>query len=152
MNLAAPPRARGFTLLELLVVVAIMALATAGVSFALRDGSATALEREALRLSALLESARAQSRLTGKAVVWRSTGNGFVFEGLLAQPQPQPWLNSDIRATLKSPLRLGPEPIIGPQSVQLASISQPGRSLTIGTDGVRPFAVTVLQTATAQEP
>ena len=143
--------ARGFTLLELLVVIAIMALATAGVSFALRDSAATALEREALRLSALLESARAQSRLTGKAVLWRTTPNGFVFEGLLTSPQPQTWLSSDIRASMKSPLRLGPEPIIGPQSIQLASASQPGRSLTIGTDGVRPFAVTVLQTKT-QEP
>jgi general secretion pathway protein H len=142
---------RGFTLLELLVVIAIMAMATAGVSFALRDSAATALEREALRLSALLESARAQSRLTGKTVMWRATPNGFVFEGLLTQSQTQPWLSSDIRASVKSPLRLGPEPIIGPQSIQLALLSQPGRSLTIGTDGVRPFAVTVLPTTT-QDP
>jgi general secretion pathway protein H len=142
---------RGFTLLELLVVIAIMAMATSGVSFALRDSAATALEREALRLSALLESARAQSRLTGKTVMWRATPNGFVFEGLLTQSQTQPWLSSDIRASVKSPLRLGPEPIIGPQSIQLALLSQPGRSLTIGTDGVRPFAVTVLPTTT-QDP
>ena len=47
--------AKGFTLLELLVVVAIIALATAGVSFALRDSQATQLEREAQRLAALLE-------------------------------------------------------------------------------------------------
>ena len=133
------------------MVIAIMAMATAGVSFALRDSAATALEREALRLSALLESARAQSRLTGKPVLWRATPNGFVFEGLLTQSQPQPWLSSDIRASVKSPLRLGPEPIIGPQSIQLASLSQPGRSLTIGTDGVRPFAVIALPTTT-QEP
>lgn len=133
------------------MVIAIMAMATAGVSFAIRDSAATALEREALRLSALLESARAQSRLTGKTVTWRATPNGFVFEGLLTQSQPQAWLSSDIRASVKSPLRLGPEPIIGAQSIQIASLSQPGRSLTIGTDGVRPFAVTVLPTTT-QDP
>lgn len=51
---------RGFTLLELMVVVAIIAMATAAVTFALRDDSGTRLEREALRLSAMLESARAQ--------------------------------------------------------------------------------------------
>jgi general secretion pathway protein H len=147
-----PTAARGFTLLELLVVVAIMAMATAGVSFALRDSSATALEREALRLSALLESARAQSRLTGKPVLWRATASGFVFEGLIGQPSLQPWLSNDIRANLKAPLRLGPEPIIGAQDVQLVSLSQPGRGLTIGTDGVRPFAVTALQSPSAQEP
>ena len=52
---------RGFTLLELMVVVAIIAMATAAVTFALRDDSGTRLEREALRLSAMLESARTGS-------------------------------------------------------------------------------------------
>ena len=58
-------RSRGFTLLELLVVISIMALATAGVGLAMRDGGQTQLEREAARLAALLESARAQSRAGG---------------------------------------------------------------------------------------
>ena len=55
-------RATGFTLLELLVVVAIVAMVSAAVGFAMRDSFAVQLEREAQRLSALLESARAQSR------------------------------------------------------------------------------------------
>ena len=58
--------ARGFTLLELLVVISIMALATAGVSIALRDNGQTVLEREGARLAALLESGRAQSRAHGQ--------------------------------------------------------------------------------------
>jgi general secretion pathway protein H len=37
---------RGFTLLELLVVVAIIAMASAGVGFAMRDTSQVALERD----------------------------------------------------------------------------------------------------------
>src|SRR4051812_46294434 len=60
----------GFTLIELLVVVAIIAIATAGVSFAIRDSASTLLERDAQRLASLLESARAQSRSTGVAVLW----------------------------------------------------------------------------------
>ena len=49
----------GFTLLELMVVVAIAALATAGATLALRDGEATQLEREALLLvSIAMESLR----------------------------------------------------------------------------------------------
>ncbi|RYY52357.1 MAG: type II secretion system protein GspH, partial [Comamonadaceae bacterium] len=56
---------RGFTLLELMVVIAIMALATAGVAFAMRDSSQAALEREAERLAVLLDAARAQSRASG---------------------------------------------------------------------------------------
>ena len=47
----------GFTLLELLVVVSIMALATAGAALALRDSAHTQLEREGERLAALLEAA-----------------------------------------------------------------------------------------------
>lgn len=57
---AGSRRLRGFTLLELIVVIAIIAVATAGVSFAMRDSSAARLDREADRLAALLESARAQ--------------------------------------------------------------------------------------------
>ena len=38
-------------------------------------------------------------------------------------------------------LLLGPEPIIGPQAVVLASSALPGRSLRVATDGLRPFAV-----------
>ncbi len=48
-------RARGFTLLELMVVVAMIAITTAVVAFAIPDPSSTRLEREAARLIALLE-------------------------------------------------------------------------------------------------
>ena len=48
----------GFTLLELLVVVSIIAIASAGVSFVIRDNSQTVLEREGERLAALLEAGR----------------------------------------------------------------------------------------------
>jgi general secretion pathway protein H len=138
----------GFTLLELLVVVAIMALATAGVGFALRDSAAGNLEREAQRLTALLESGRAQSRMSGNPVRWRTTPTGFVFEGLPGSTLADRWLNNDIHTAGTGYLVLGPEPIIGPQSIRLTSASQPERSLTISTDGVRPFAV--MATSSAQ--
>src|SRR5438309_6026590 len=85
---------RGFTLIELLVVVAIVAIASVGVSFALRDSQSTQLEREAQRLAALLESARAQSRATGVPVRWRATDGGFHFEGLQPGALPEQWLSS----------------------------------------------------------
>src|SRR3989344_3969379 len=43
----------GFTLLELLVVISIIALATAGVSIAMRDSGQTLVEREAAPLAAM---------------------------------------------------------------------------------------------------
>ena len=138
---ACASRARGFTLLELLVVVAIMALATAGVGFALRDSTASDLEREAQRLAALLESARAQSRMSGNPVRWHSTSTGFAFEGLPGSTLPDRWLHADTRTTHTDKINLGPEPIIGAQSIQVVSTAQPDRSLTVVTDGVRPFSV-----------
>jgi general secretion pathway protein H len=128
-------------LLELLVVVAIMAIATAGVALSLRDSSQAQLEREAQRLAALLESARAHSRMSANPIRWRATANGFAFDGLPVDSAPSNWLGSDVRADTTEALLLGPEPIIGPQRVRLVTLSQPARSLTVATDGVRPFAV-----------
>ncbi|HWI83339.1 prepilin-type N-terminal cleavage/methylation domain-containing protein [Ramlibacter sp.] len=135
------PAARGFTLLELLVVVAIIAIASAGVSFALRDTGATQLEREAQRLAALFESARAQSRSTGVPVRWYPTDAGFRFGGVPAGTLPDHWLAETTRVRGSAALQLGPEPIIGRQEVVIESTAAPGRSLRIATDGLRPFAV-----------
>jgi general secretion pathway protein H len=134
-------RAGGFTLLELLVVVAIIAIASAGVSFALRDSQATQLEREGQRLAALLESARAQSRSSGVPVRWYPVQGGFRFDGLPSKSLPEQWLADTTQASGTPMLLLGPEPIIGRQQVVLVSTALPGRSLRIATDGLRPFAV-----------
>jgi general secretion pathway protein H len=133
---------RGFTLIELLVVVAIIAIATAGVSFALRDSQATQLEREAQRLAALLESARAQSRSSGVPVRWIPTEGGFQFQGAAPNSLPDRWLSDTTQVRGNTALQLGPEPIIGRQEVVLGSSALPDRSLRIATDGLRPFAVT----------
>lgn len=128
------------------MVVAIIAFATAGVSFALRDSAAAQLEREAMRLAALLESARAQSRASGAPVRWVATEHGFRFDGLPPRTLPEQWLAPGTRVAPGPPLVLGPEPIIGPQAVVLSSAEQPGRSLRVATDGLRPFAVAPLET------
>jgi general secretion pathway protein H len=132
---------RGFTLLELLVVVAIIAIASAGVSFALRDSGATQLEREAQRLAALFESARAQSRSSGVPVRWYATPGGFRFDGLPKDALPNRWLSDTTQVRGNPALQLGPEPIIGREEVVIESTTRPGRSLRIATDGLRPFTV-----------
>lgn len=141
--------ALGFTLLELMVVVAIAALATAGVTLAWRDSDAERLEREALRLTALIESARAQSRVTGLPVAWRATPGGFEFLGLRrttgngAAAAPQSWLFERTSAAVVQPagapvLVLGPEPVVPEQRLVLALGDH---RLAMGTDGVGPFKV-----------
>ena len=134
----------GFTLLELLLVVAIVAMASVGVSLAMRDSAQARLETEAQRLAAILESARAQSRAAGVPVRWRATVNGFALEGLPPDPRgalPQTWLQPGVSASSAQPLLLGPEPLIPPQSLRLWLTDQPQKALRIATDGVRPFAV-----------
>jgi len=131
----------GFTLIELLVVVAIIAIATAGVSFALRDSQATQLEREGLRLAALFESARAQSRASGVTMVWRAVDGGFRFDGAQPGTLPEQWLSPATQVNGNAQVVLGPEPIIGPQEIVIASSAAPGRQLRIATDGLRPFHV-----------
>ena len=134
-------RARGFTLLELLVVISIMALATAGVGLAMRDGGQAQLEREAERLAALLESGRAQSRASGVPVRWQATAEGFRFDGVRPGALPGQWLQGDVRVQGNSVLVLGPEPLIGPQQVTLVQTSHPEHALRVATDGLRPFTV-----------
>ncbi len=133
--------ARGFTLLELLVVISIMALATAGVSIAMRDNGQTVLEREGARLAALLESGRAQSRATGAMVRWRVTERGFRFEGLHPSALPSQWLDPGIIVRGQAIVVLGPEPLIGPQQVILSHQQRPDQALRVVTDGLRPFTV-----------
>ncbi|MBS0305067.1 MAG: prepilin-type N-terminal cleavage/methylation domain-containing protein, partial [Proteobacteria bacterium] len=62
--------ARGFTLVELLVVVALVAIGAGAVSLALRDRAGSRLDEEAARLVALLEGARAEARAAGLTVRW----------------------------------------------------------------------------------
>lgn len=147
--LRLPQRRSGFTLLELLVVVAIIAIASAGVTLALRDTTQTRLERDAVRLAALLESARAQSRSSGVPVRWRALGQGFVFDGLPPNALPSAWLSEDTRAASAEPVLLGPEPVITAQAITLLSRDDPQRTLLVVSDGVRPFTVQGAATAAA---
>lgn len=136
--------ARGFTLLELMLVVALLAVAVGLATLALRDGNANRLDEEAMRLSALLEGARARSRANGNEVRWLPLGEndvGFQFVGLPPQAGlPSAWLDERTRAeVIGAPsLRLGPEPIIGAQRVVLRIED---RQLVLATDGLAPFSV-----------
>lgn len=144
LNRAQPHRPRGFTLLELMIVVALLALVVGMVTVSLRDANASRLDEEATRLSALFEGARARSRTSGQEVRWQpvqAPGKGFEFTGLPpGAGMPGAWLDDRTRAeVLDAPLlRLGPEPVIGAQRLRLRLAD---RQLVLATDGLAPFAV-----------
>jgi general secretion pathway protein H len=159
-------RQRGLTLLELLVVLAIIGFAMAGVSLAMRDSRQTQLEREAQRLTAQLEAARAQSRTSGIALIWRTTPEGYEIVSAVANSglatRQETWLSPTTQAHVNTRalnptaaatnlLVLGPEPIIAPASITLSVLPEPSSTnaanvqqtlpLRIATDGLRPFQV-----------
>jgi general secretion pathway protein H len=148
LPLSRPDRklCRGFTLIELIVVVAIIAIGVAVTTLALRDPAAAQLEREAARLSALLESARAEARALGLPVRWQpaadQTGSEqFRFVGLPPSVEmPQRFLAPGVQAQVvgAAALMLGPEATIPPQRVVL-SLGQ--QHIVLATDGLGPFTV-----------
>jgi len=140
---AQPQRWCGLTLVELMVVLLIIGIATALTVLALPESPQTQLQADASRLVALLESARAASRAQDEALRWRVDGAGFRFEGRAGGPWPTQWLHADTQAHVIGgrELLLGPEPVIAAQSVALSHRRQPESPLWIGTDGVRPFQI-----------
>nr|WP_255719573.1 prepilin-type N-terminal cleavage/methylation domain-containing protein [Pelomonas sp. P8] len=149
MSAAGPRRRAGFTLIELLVVVALIAIASATVMLAMRDPAELQLEREAQRLAALLETARAESRASGLTVRWlprgAKPGEDFRFEGLPASIQlPTRWLGDPVAVTVEhattanAGVVLGPEPVIPAQRVQLQLGNQ---RVVLATDGLAAFDV-----------
>ena len=145
--------ARGFTLIELLIVIAIIALSVGLVAMSLPDGDVARLEEEGARLTALLEMARAEARVSGTAVRWvpadletaaaddgKAQRPNFRFIGTAAALDlPTRWLDPRITVQVigASGLVLGPEAILPPQRLVL-SLGE--RRLELVTDGLGPFA------------
>ncbi|WAC73281.1 prepilin-type N-terminal cleavage/methylation domain-containing protein [Roseateles sp. SL47] len=142
-------RSRGFTLIELLVAITIIAVASATVVVALRNTGGADLEREALHLASVLETARAEARAASLDVTWQPDQGRFRFTGL---PQDlvdrlklnRGWLGDEPSVTIRGAsdnngrVRLGPEPIIGAQHILL---TRGDAHITLGTDGLRPFSI-----------
>lgn len=133
-------------MVELLIVIALIAIAVGVTTLALRDGTRSRLEQEGARLAALLESARAEARASGLAVRFElalagnSDGLDYRFVGLPPKVVPDGrWLDDATEAEIVGAraLALGPEPVIPAQRIVLKLDHY---RLVLATDGLGPFA------------
>ena len=72
-------KVRGFTLIEMLVVLLIMGIFVGLVSTIAKPDDQALVRVEAQRLAQLLDLATMQSRLTGKSIAWTADGPGYRF-------------------------------------------------------------------------
>ena len=154
----------GFTLIELVVVIAVLAIAAAVATFSIAAGRGHVLEAIAERLASNLESARWHAISTGRRVAWEapwvevSAAGGPAREARWydqmingswqrrvpeSDEMPQAGLSIRIAQPLGAQgaaarLVLGPEPVGVPACVLL---TLEGAMIAVVSDGVTPFAV-----------
>jgi type II secretion system protein H len=154
--------AAGFTLLELMVAMVVMAIAVSMVTLSLSANSARALDGTAESLSSALEAVRWQAISTGRLIAWeapQADSPGRAVPAWYEQAPDGHWEPradffrtpslDGIAVTVVQPraansggvpgrLTLGPEPVGLPACVLL---SRERSTVAVVSDGVSPFLV-----------
>ncbi len=72
-------RARGYTLVELLVVLVVLGVMLGLVSLSIVPNPRAKLQRDAERLESLFALAAEEAQLTSRPIAWRGDENGYAF-------------------------------------------------------------------------
>ena len=132
----------GFTLIEMIVVLALVALVSGLVALGVRPSPQHQLSREGERLALWLEFVRTQSRSQGDWVQVQVDRSGA--QALGARPDAVGtgrlnWLYTDTSPMTAVTLILGPEPVLPPQHVLLLSTADDRARVRVGTGGLGPW-------------
>ena len=131
-------RAGGFTLLELLVVLAIAGVLLSVASLSFAPVEARRLEEEAERLALLFRLAQDESRASGRPLAWRADARGYRFvrpgstevREATDPLRPRLWPFTVVR--LDAPeITFGREPLLRPVAIRLVT---PGGALDLRLD------------------
>ena len=133
----------GFTLIELMVVLLVLALSSSLVVMGTRDTAQQTLEREADRLINVLETARAQARSNSTALLWQSDARGYSISALTNPDIQQAFHTWYLPGTRSEPSSwvISAEPVQSAMRLNLLIDGAPNLRMSIATDGAASFKV-----------
>ena len=154
--------ASGFTLVELMVVLVVLAVTASLVSWSVSAARGHGLESAAEQLAAILEQARWQAISTGRRIAWElpqsssAAGSTMPQARWYEQTQDGIWhlrvtpaaaALAGVSLTIAQPRFAGDTParvVLGPEPAGAAVcilLMQEGSTVAVASDGIAPFAV-----------